>query len=62
MGKVTRHNKKIVDGDHNPPAGTSDKTEYLMLSAQNINNDELVNLENARYLTESVFLEENKRT
>ena len=54
--------RKIVDGDHNPPAGTSDKTEYLMLSAQNINNDELVNLENARYLTESVFLEENKRT
>ena len=54
--------KKIVDGDHNPPAGIKEKTEYLMLSAQNINNDKLVNIDNARYLTEEVFNEENKRT
>lgn len=54
--------KKIVDGDHNPPVGIKEKTEYLMLSAQNINNDKLVNIENARYLTEEVFNEENKRT
>lgn len=54
--------KKIVDGDHNPPIGVKEKTPYLMLSAQNINNDKLVNIENARYLTEEVFNEENKRT
>ena len=54
--------KKIVDGDHNPPTGIKEKTDYLMLSAQNINNDKLVNIENARYLTEEVFNEENKRT
>ena len=53
---------KIVDGDHNPPAGVSEKTEYLMLSAQNINNDGIVNIENARYLSREVFIEENKRT
>lgn len=53
---------KIVDGDHNPPAGIKDKTEYLMISAQNIINDKLDNMENVRYLSEEVFLEENKRT
>ncbi len=54
--------RKIVDGDHNPPAGVNEKTEYLMLSAQNINEDKIVNIDNARYLTEEVFIEENKRT
>ena len=54
--------KKIVDGDHNPPAGVKEKTEYLMLSAQNINGDKLVNIGSARYLTEDIFIEENKRT
>ena len=53
---------KIVDGDHNPPAGVPEKTEYLMLSAQNINNDGIVNIENARYLSREVFIEEDKRT
>lgn len=53
---------KIVDGDHNPPAGVHEKTEYLMLSAQNINNDRIVNIENARYLSREVFIEEDKRT
>ncbi len=54
--------KKIVDGDHNPPSGVKEKTEYLMLSAQNISNDRLENLDSARYLTKDVFAEENKRT
>ena len=54
--------KKIVDGDHNPPSGVKEKTEYLMLSAQNINNDRIENIEAARYLTKEVFVEENKRT
>jgi type I restriction enzyme S subunit len=33
-----------------------------MLSAQNVNEDKLVNIEQARYLSEEVFVEENKRT
>ena len=53
---------KIVDGDHNPPTGVSEKTPYLMLSAKNINNNKLSDLDQVRYLTEEVFLEENKRT
>lgn len=53
---------KIVDGDHNPPSGTKEKTKFLMLSAQNINNDRIVNLESVRYLSEEVFEVENKRT
>lgn len=54
--------KKIVDGDHNPPSGVKEKTEYLMLSAQNIINDRIENIETARYLSKEVFIEENKRT
>ncbi|MBQ3716661.1 MAG: restriction endonuclease subunit S [Fibrobacter sp.] len=53
---------KLIDGDHNPPKGISEKTDYLMLSSRNINNDTLVDLENARYLTKELFEEENKRT
>ena len=53
---------KIVDGDHNPPFGTKEKTKFLMISAQNINNDRIVNLESVRYLSEEVFEVENKRT
>jgi type I restriction enzyme S subunit len=53
---------KIVDGDHNPPAGVDKKTEYLMLSAQNINSDKIVNLDSVRYLDEAVFKIENTRT
>ena len=54
--------KKIIDGDHNPPIGVNYKTDYLMISAQNINNDRIENLESVKYLTEDIFLEENKRT
>lgn len=54
--------RKIVDGDHNPPAGINESTEYMMLSAKNINDDRIIDIENARYLTKEVFEEENKRT
>ena len=53
---------KIVDGDHNPPAGIKQQTEYLMLSATNINHDSIVELDKVRYLTRELFEEENKRT
>lgn len=53
---------KIVDGDHNPPHGILEKTEYLMLSAQNINSNKLVDLEQVRYLTKDIFEQENLRT
>ena len=53
---------KIVDGDHNPPAGISEVTPYWMLSAQNINKNQLSNLDQVRFLTKEVFLQENERT
>lgn len=42
--------------------GVDKKTEYLMLSAQNINSDKIVNLDSVRYLDEAVFKIENTRT
>ncbi len=53
---------KLVDGDHNPPAGLNEKTDYLMLSSRNINNDKLVDLELVRYLSKDIFENENERT
>lgn len=53
---------KIVDGDHNPPSGVKYPTDFLMLSATNINNDTLVDLNKVRYVTEEVFAVENQRT
>ncbi len=53
---------KIVDGDHNPPKGETNRTEYRMLSAKNINNDQLVKLEEVRYLSEEIFKQEDERT
>lgn len=53
---------KIVDGDHNPPLGVNRKTEYWMLSAQNINNDDVVELDQMRYLEKDVFEKVNERT
>jgi len=52
---------KIVDGDHTPPTGLKEKTEYLMLSALNVNNNSLVNLEKVRYLSKENFDLEQKR-
>lgn len=53
---------KLVDGDHNPPAGLNEKTDYLMLSSRNINNDKLVDLELVRFLSKDIFEKENERT
>ena len=53
---------KVVDGDHNPPSGVSKKTNYLMLSAQNIGVNGLSNLDQVRYLSEDIYLRENERT
>ena len=53
---------KIIDGDHNPPAGLTSKTEYLMISSKNINEDKLINLEDVRYLSKEVFEKEDLRT
>ena len=52
---------KIIDGDHNPPAGIGCESKYLMLSAQNINND-TINFERVRYLDEETFKKEDLRT
>ncbi len=53
---------KVIDGDHNPPRGTSNPTEYIMLSSRNINDNQLVDLYNVRYLTKEIFTKENERT
>lgn len=53
---------KLVDGDHNPPKGSLTKTEYIMASSTNINNDALVEMEKVRYLTKEIFEKENERT
>ena len=53
---------KLVDGDHNPPKGELEKTQFIMASSTNINNDTLVELEKVRYLSADVFYKENERT
>lgn len=53
---------KIVDGDHNPPSGVNAETDYLMLSATNINHNCLCELDKVRYLTKDIFEIENERT
>ena len=53
---------KLVDGDHNPPQGELEKTQFIMASSTNINNDTLVELEKVRYLSADVFYKENERT
>ena len=53
---------KLVDGDHNPPKGEQEKTDYIMASSQNINDDTLVDLDKVRYLSKEVFDKENLRT
>jgi len=51
---------KITDGSHNPPKGIED-SEFFMLSSKNI-LDGRITLTKPRYLAESDFLQENKRT
>ena len=53
---------KVVDGDHNPPTGCGTQTDYMMLSAKNINNDRLVQLNDAKYLSKEPFIKEDERT
>lgn len=53
---------KIVDGDHNPPAGVNYTTDFIMISAKNINYDNLVNLDQVRYITKDIFDTVNQRT
>ncbi|MGN0725541.1 MAG: restriction endonuclease subunit S [Treponema sp.] len=53
---------KLVDGDHNPPKGTEEKTDYIMASSRNINHNTVEDLENVRYLTKEMFEIENQRT
>lgn len=53
---------KIVDGDHNPPAGINASTSFLMLSAINIADSGIVELSRLRFLTKEQYEEENLRT
>ena len=53
---------KLVDGNHNPPSGLSERTNYLMLSSKNINFDKLIDLDSTRFLSKEIFEKENKRT
>ena len=50
----------ITDGSHNPPKGTS-KSEYLMLSSKNV-QDDCITFEEPRYLSSGEYEQENKRT
>ena len=53
---------KLVDGSHNPPKGEVCKTEYIMASSRNINDDTIVDLNNVRYISKEQFEKENART
>lgn len=53
---------KIIDGSHNPPKGSAEKSSFIMASSRNINYDEITDLENVRYLNKDDFEKENRRT
>lgn len=53
---------KLVDGDHNPPKGLDIVSPYIMASSKNINNNELVDLKDVRYLSEESFNKCDART
>ena len=50
----------ITDGSHNPPLGVEHSC-YLMLSSKNVFDDEIT-IDDPRFLSESDFENENKRT
>lgn len=52
--------RKITDGSHNPPAGVS-YSQYLMISSKNVEDDN-ISFDEPRYLSESDFEIENRRT
>ncbi len=60
--KLGRICTKLIDGDHNPPKGIEEKTDYIMASSRNINHDCVEDLKNVRYLTKEMFEIENQRT
>ena len=60
--KLGRICTKLIDGDHNPPKGIEEKTDYIMASSRNINHDCVEDLKNVRYLTREMFEIENQRT
>ncbi|WP_297019808.1 restriction endonuclease subunit S [uncultured Dialister sp.] len=51
---------KITDGSHNPPSGIG-FSDYLMISSKNIHDGE-IDYNNPRFLTQSDYEKENKRT
>ena len=51
---------KITDGSHNPPSGI-EKSQNYMISSQNI-HDNIIDYKDVRYLSDSDFENENKRT
>ena len=53
---------KIVDGDHNPPSGLSSDSGYYMLSSKNIDNDNIVISDDARFLSFEDWRKCNDRT
>ena len=53
---------KIIDGSHNPPKGSDEKTPYIMASSRNICFDMVTDLENVRYLNDKDFEKENARS
>lgn len=53
--KIKHICKKIIDGDHNPPKGELEKTDYMMLSAINIIDSNLDTSKNIRYLNKDNY-------
>ena len=53
---------KIIDGSHNPPKASKKRTDYIMASSKNINNDNLCNLDDVRYISKEEYEKENART
>jgi len=51
---------KITDGSHNPPKGI-EQSDFLMLSSKNV-FDDLITLDEPRYLSEEEYQNENTRT
>ncbi len=51
---------KITDGSHNPPSGV-EKSQNYMISSQNI-HDNIIDYKDVRYLSDSDFENENRRT
>ena len=53
---------KIIDGSHNPPKGSAEKTPFIMASSRNVIFDAVNDLENVRYLSRDDFEKEHARS